>query len=327
MAILASEKVLTLDYWKLAHNLKVGDYIFNSEGEIVQITVIQQYHSEECYKVVFDDQLSIRGDRNLGFMTENTKYRIQTYRKGVFRRPLKEMKASDLIKANLRNRNNRFAYSVPTTKPINLPEQTLSVPPFVFGFWYFNRRSNKRLAAPKGYGPEVYLQLKDHGYKVTEHRKVTTGEMEFSVYPKIESHLIPNLPTKIPNNYLLASYEQRLELLRGILHSKSRTYSKTKDIFRFSSVHYPTILQVQGLIESLGHKTTVTFDEKFKFYSILFKSKLKLVDNQDPPPIRVHHRRRFIRKIEPIQGQLCVHIETNGKNNSFLVGEGFIACH
>ena len=75
MAILATEKVLTLDYWKFAHNLNVGDYIFNSEGELVQITVAQQYHSEECYRVTFDDQLSIRGDRNLGFMVENTRFK------------------------------------------------------------------------------------------------------------------------------------------------------------------------------------------------------------------------------------------------------------
>lgn len=330
MAILANQKVLTLDYWKPAHDLKVGDYIFNKDGKIVQIKVVQQYRASECYEIFFDDHLSICGDHNLKFWVENTKYRIRTrvYKNTrPFLRPLKVITAKALSESSLKNKYNRSDYSVPTTKPLNLPEQTLPVPPFIFGFWYFNRRSNKRLAAPKGYGPEVYRQMQDHGYKVTEHRKVTTGEQEFSTKPRIESHLIPNLPIRIPNNYLLASAEQRLALLRGILHAKSRTYIKSRDRFRFSHVHQPTILQVQGLIESLGHKTTIIYDESFKYYSIEFKSRLKLVEGQRSPPIKVHHSRRYIKKIERLPEQLCVHIETNEENNSFLVGEGFIACH
>jgi hypothetical protein len=330
MAILSNQKVLTLDYWKPAHDLKVGDYVFDKEGNIVQIKVVQQYRATECYEVFFDDHLSVQGDHNLAFWTENTKYRFQTriYKnKRQFKRPLRTMTAQELSTASLKNKYNRSAYSVPTTKPLNLPEQTLPVPPFVFGFWYFNRRSNKRLAAPPAYAPQVYAQMQDHGYKVTEHRKLRTGGQEFSTKPKIEAHLIPNLPFRIPNNYLLASAEQRLALLRGILHAKSKTYIKSGDRFRFSDVHYSTILQVQGLIESLGHKTTVNFDDRFNYYSIGFKSRLKLVDDQRSPPIKVHHSRRYIKKVERLPEQLCVHIETNGKDNSFLVGEGFIACH
>ena len=59
MAILATSKVLTLDYWKLASQLEVGDYVFDRNGKPVQIKLIQQYRSEHCYKVHLDDHLSI----------------------------------------------------------------------------------------------------------------------------------------------------------------------------------------------------------------------------------------------------------------------------
>ena len=75
MAILATEKVLTLDWWKPADKLEVGDYVFDKDGKIVQIKLIQQYYSENCKRVTFNDHLSVAGDDKLNFMVEDLKYR------------------------------------------------------------------------------------------------------------------------------------------------------------------------------------------------------------------------------------------------------------
>ena len=136
MAILATERVLTLDWWKPAAKLEVGDYVFDKDGKIVQVKLIQQYHSDDCYEVTFSDYLSIRGDDKLGFPTEDLKYRkrLDEY-KGIFKftRPLKHFTVSALLDLPLKDKRDRLAYSVPTTKPLQLPHQTLPVPPFVFG--------------------------------------------------------------------------------------------------------------------------------------------------------------------------------------------------
>ena len=75
MAILATEKVPTLDYWKPAHKLQVGDYVFDKDGKIVRVTLVQEYRARSCYEVTLDDHLSVSGDEHMGFMTENPKYR------------------------------------------------------------------------------------------------------------------------------------------------------------------------------------------------------------------------------------------------------------
>ena len=36
MAILATQKILTLDYWKRAHDLKAGDYVFDKDGKYIR---------------------------------------------------------------------------------------------------------------------------------------------------------------------------------------------------------------------------------------------------------------------------------------------------
>ena len=329
MAILANEKILTLDYWKPAYKVQPGDYVFNKDGKLVKVKLVQEYQAESCYEVTFNDHLTAAGDSNLGFLVETPKYRIRicTYKgKQRFRRPLKHFKTTDLVNAHLKDRRSRSLFSVPTARPLELPHQTLPVPPFIAGFWFFNQRANKKMAAPRGMAEVVHQQFRDHGYEITTGRRINTGEKEFSVFPTVESHFAPFIPTKIPENYILASVEQRIELLRGIIHAKSRQYSPRTDTFRVSGYHGPTIRQVQALVESLGCRSTLIFDDIIKNYVLSFKSKIKLVENQVSKPVKVHYGRRYISKVTPIASQKCVHIQTEEPNTGILVGEGFISC-
>jgi len=329
MAILSTEKVLTLDWWKPASKLVVGDYVFDKDGKIVQVKLIQQYYSENCYRVSFDDHLSVCGDNKLTFLVEDLKYRNRLYTylgRYQFRRPLKQRSAEDLLSLALRDKRNRLVYSVPTTKPLELPHQTLPVPPFVFGFWFFNRKAQNQLNVPAKYNDEVLNRLKDYGYKIKLGRKTTAGRQDFTITPTIESQLAPNIPNKVTNNYLLASPEQRIELLQGILVAKYAQYNEKEDRFRVSSQNLPTILRIQSLVESLGSKTRIEQDETLNIYTIFFKSRLKLVSNQVSAPIKVHLGRRYINRISKIEPQLCVHVETTSKDSTILVGEGFIPC-
>jgi hypothetical protein len=329
MAILATERVLTLDWWKPASKLEVGDYVFDKDGKIVRVKLIQQYRSDECYEVMFSDYLTIRGDDKLGFPTEDLKYRkrLDEY-KGVFKftRPLKHFTVSELLDLPLKDKRDRQAYSVPTTKPLQLPHQTLPVPPFVFGFWFFNRKKHNRLNAPTGKHDEVAEKLRDHGYKVIPGNKRPANRREFTVQPTIESQLVPNIPTKVTNNYLMGDVEQRIELLKGIICAKSRQYCEVSDTFRVTNQNFPTIARIQMLVESLGVRSSIEHNETLNNYTISFKTKHRIASNQVSTPVKVHHARRYITEIRPIAAQLCVHIETTANDNTILVGEGFIPC-
>jgi hypothetical protein len=323
MAILANQKVLTLDYWKPASKIQVGDYVFDKNGKPVQVKLVQEYYSDECFEVKFDDHITVGGDKNLSFPSENPKYRKRTHEyKGrrPFLRPLRSVSVEQALETGLKTKHNRLSYSVPTTKPLELPHQTLPVPPFIFGFWFFNHKSSGVMRAPPGQHDKIAQKFKDHGYQI---EFVSKSKLTFRVKPTIESQLAPYIPTKIPQNYLLASPEQRLELLSGIIHAKSRQYDQKLDRFRFSSLHYPTVLLIQGLIESLGCRSRIHHDQYRKTYTVYFRIKLKIFDNQNSPPVKVHQARRYISKISKIAPQMCVHIETE---SNYLVGEGFISC-
>lgn len=329
MAITANTKILTLDYWKPASQLEVGDYVFDRTGKLVRVTMVQQYQGIECYEVMFNDYLTITGDAKLALPTENLKYRnrLTSYKgKLKFRRPLRPMTTEAIASTPLLDHRNRKTISVPTANPLQLPHKDLPVPPFLFGFWFFARKSTGNMVPARNTSELVHQKFQDHGYKVTTHAKMSTGELDFSTHPTIVSQLIPNIPKQIPNNYLLASDEQRWELLSGIVCAKNRQYNEKEDKFRVTSTNYDTVRRIQLLAETLGCKTKSQTDPFVKNYTVWFKSKVKIHPDQSSPPLKVHYGRRYISKISSIPSQLCVHIETDGEDGTILAGEGFIPC-
>lgn len=329
MAITANTKILTLDYWKPASQLEVGDWVFDRTGRPVQITLVQQYQGIECYEVTFNDHLTISGDAKLALPTENLKYRNRlTSYKGrfKFRRPLKPLTLEQLTQMPLVNPENRKTLSVPTAHPLQLPHKDLPVPPFVFGFWFFSRRSNGHMAPAKGTADYVHEKFKDHGYKIKTHSIMSTKEFAFSTNPNISRQLIPNIPGTIPNNYLLSSPEQRQDLLSGIICAKQRQYNKRRDRFQVTTPTYDLARRIQLVAESLGSRTKIVHDTYNNNYCVSFKTRLQLIPEQASPPVKVQYGRRYIAKITPVPSQMCVHFETSGEDNTILAGEGFISC-
>ena len=329
MAILATQSVLTLDNWKLAKDICVGDYVFDSEGKLAKVKIAKLYESNKCYEARFNDHLTVQGDSKLRLPLEDLKYRLRSDNyKGryKFKRPLKIKSIDELLSGPLQNDANISLYSLPTAKPLQLPHQVLPVPPFIFGFWFFNRRSRDRLIPPRGKSEFIHEKFRDSGYRVRVRALCLTTEREFDVKPSVYSHLAPFTATSIPNNYLLSAPDQRFELLQGILHSKNNLYNKSDDLFRFTSKRKLHITQIQFLAESLGCKTAMYYDICNKTYILKIKTRLPFSSDQPAPTKRIHQARRTLVEITPIKPQLCVHIETNNKNQSILVGEGFISC-
>lgn len=327
MAILATQKVLTLDYWKMASDITESDILFNLQGEPVKVKLVQKYRSENCYRVVFNDGLTIEGDLRLAVPLEDLKYRNRAYEykgKQKFSRPLRIKTVEELLELPLRAANNTHIYSVPTVKPLNLPTQTLPVEPFVFGYWFFNANQKQVMTVALDQADYVFKKFKDAGYKVIPGYVVKKKRQMFTTQPSIKSHLVPTVPVRIPNNYLLASANQRLELLRGIINARPRSYNQKFDRFIFSSQNKHTAQQIQYLAESLGCRTVMAYRPGFKYYYLNIKTRHQLTPLQTSPRLRVFHNRRYVTAIEPLPAQLCVHIETD---TGFVAQEGFIACH
>lgn len=320
MAITVTQKILTLDYWKFADKIEVGDYVFNKDGDIVTVTKIHKYFSEDCHEVIFNDHTVMEGDKHLGFLIETPQYRKRANAyKGVqkFANKLKFTKLEDIIESPLKNERDRLVYSIPLTEPLKFPAQCHSVPAFIFGFWF--KRPN--LLPNKNTEDFIHKKFQSHGYKIKPiHSKVRN----MILTPTIESQFAPYIPTRIPENYLMGSVEERIELLSGIIYAKPKQYRIRHNEFIIYEQHLSTALRLQFLTESLGIASILDKNCRGQ-YLLLFKTNLRLVEWQKPKLTKKHFARRFITEVKPIQSQMCVHIETSEGDNSLIVGEGFIA--
>lgn len=333
MAVLANEKILTLDYWKTASQLEVGDYIFNKNGKLVRIKALHKYVPEKCYEVTLSDHLTFCGDEHACALVEDQRYRLRAYLyKGVqnFRRPLKALRLGDLIDMPLIKQRpsgiRESLYSIPTCKPLNLPHQDLPVPPFVFGFWFRADGKRGRHTTRTNLFSYIKEKFKEVGFNAIRPTEEIPGRIRFYMTPKVKFVFPPNIPAQIPNNYLLASIEQRIELLSGIVCAKYTQYEEKRNLFKITSASWQTIHRIQGLVESLGCKTSTIQDRFTGYYELIFKTWHKIHPDQKPITAKVNQDRRYIKKIKEIPAQMCVHIQTEEENGSFLVGEGFIIC-
>lgn len=133
----------------------------------------------------------------------------------------------------------------------------------------------------------------------------------------------PTIPTHIPEEYLLGSFEQRLAFLRGIL-SVRKAFRKETRMFKIQVYDHILARQIQGLVESFGIKSHIVRVRSSHRYRVCFKTIIRLCEDQLPPK-RMHELEyRRIMKLEKIPPRECVYIKTDDPNNTILVSEGYL---
>lgn len=330
MAITATASILTGDDWKLAKDIKPGDWVFNRFGKPVKVKVAQMFRSEDCYRVTFDDYLIVEGDRHLAFDTENQQFRIgvSAYKGHFkFKRPLKRKTVVDILEEGVLFRGNRMAHSVQTTAPIELPHQPLGIPPFVYGFWFASRKRKLILTAPFEFADRIYEKFKESGYKIEKLGVQGKKYEKFRTEPSVWDQLRGHQTHKIPLAYLNGSAEQRLDLLQGILCAKPVKKIDKVQSFLIKLVNKALSTAIQYLAESLGAQTKLSLDPINKTNNLKIYRNPPFLPEQGTARPFVSYARRYVKSIQPTQAQLCVHIETDDSDGSYLVGEGFIPCH
>ena len=173
---------------------------------------------------------------------------------------------------------------------------------------------------------KVFEKFKDSGYQIEEKGKYQKKYTKFRTIPSIWSQLAGRIPTKMPLSYLNASYSQRLELIQGVLCVKPCKKASPDGFFTFKSSKKHISAAFQYLSETLGAKTSLTYDKHANTHDVRVQRLQPFLPEMAPPRPFTHYARRYVKSIEPIPAQLCVHIETDDSDGSYLVGEGFIPC-
>ena len=329
-------EIPTLEGWSTIADLQEGDIIFDKDGNPTKILHKSEIHHNPCYKITFDNGDTIVADHEhrweISFLTSKTSKYHGEYRVQVM--------TTEEIANYLKNLSEkRTSYDIPkivNPKPLNLENKNLPIDPYVLGCWLGD--GSKQCGAITNETNNVLAEIQRRGYSLGDD---ISAENRTSTYTILglrkklkELNLINN--KHIPDIYQRASYEQRLDLLRGLMDTDGYYNPKRKRFVMETSQEWQCYDFIK-LLSSLGIKST-KFDiikklngKEFHEYSINFSTKGLnpfLMRNQEIEyPTRDACSYRNIDKVELVETIPTQCLEVDSPSHTFLCTNKMIVTH
>lgn len=321
----------TEEGFTLMKDLKVGDKVFDKDGNICKVLHKSSIHNNPCYKIKFDNSEEITADQDHRWLVSFYKSN-KTYCNKVL--TTVELKVYlDSIK------DNRNSYNIPrilNAKPINTEEKNLPIDPYVLGCWLGD--GSKSCGVITNNSNNIWGEIKSRGYDLgqdisSEDR--CEAHTVLGLYPNLKSlNLINN--KHIPDIYLRASYNQRLDLLRGFMDTDGYYHPKRKRFVMETDQEWQRDALIK-LLGTLGIKTSVFYninkigDKQYPGWDICFSTlnlNPFLSRNQDIEyPLKDKCSFRNIVSVEETSTVETQCIEVDSVSHTYLFGYSMIVTH
>jgi hypothetical protein len=331
-----NERVMTKNGFKNHGDLVIGDYVFGLDGKPKRVLALSE-KVLSTHRITFSDNTTID-------CHENHEWVVYKKRGNELVKLETKQMIDDLTFQN--GNKKSYMYSLPFFEPIEMEESDLHVHPYLLGFWLGDGdKKASRICKPKASLEKIINKISSLGYECSTPYK-TSNDYDLwytNVYGLVGlNKQIGVYDNKhIPEQYLLASKQQRLELLAGLLDSDGCCYEdiryKNSQRVDFSNTNKGLVEAVRFICNSFGWNTywsevpptlsTGGIQGKQINYRVHFSP------TEPIPTVRLNirgcavKRKRKIEKIEPLGDKAtmgrCIQVE----DGIYLVGETFIPTH
>lgn len=253
-------KIPTPSGWTTMGALQVGDYVFDARGEPTQVVGKSQVKHIPCYRVTFSDTTTVVCDEeHLWKLTDGTAVNVR-----------------ELM--GTRNASQRvYVPKIPVAAPVALPSADLLVDPYVLGLWLADgKNSSGEISKPDAF---VWEEIQRRGYTVNMAaggQKPCPTRTVKKLRRGLRALGLLAADKRIPPSYQRAGYEQRLDLLRGLMDGDGNANPTRKQAI-FTSTSKALSDDVMELLCGLGQRplqSTVTasgFGKTVLAYPISFR--------------------------------------------------------
>jgi len=332
--------ILTSKGWSTMKDLKIGDKVFDKDGNLCNITVKSEIHNNPCYEIKFDNAESIVCDIDhrwlISFKLQKpTKKNPDGYKHQVM--------TTIELKTYLDSIEKRQSFNIPkilNAKPLNIEKTSLPLDPYLLGVWLGDGSKDCGIITQATNSP-IWEELKFRGYEIGENlnhdpeRSGTDMRTIFNIRGILNSLGVLN-NKHIPDLYLLASYEDRLDLLRGLMDTDGYYHPKRKRFVMTTSFDW----QMNGmkqLLSSLGCKVSVFREthkcngKKFPGWNINFTTTRFnpfLTRNQDINfNTKDNNSFRNIESVKEVEMVPTQCIAVDSLSHTYLAGHSLIVTH
>ena len=301
--------------WTTMGEIRVGDSLFDAAGNVCTVRGKSQIKHLDNYRISFDDTSTVECDaEHLWTLHDGTVAAVT------------DLKSGDLIN---------------TAAPLQLPETSLPIDPYVLGIWLADgKHSTGEICKPDA---EIWDEIQRRGYTVGE-------DYNRDHEHRCRTHTVIGLRTAlgeldllgdkhIPQAYMRTSYQQRLDLLRGLFDGDGSANHKRKQAV-LNTTREDFAQQVQELLLSLGQRPLVSpykatgFGKTVDAWVVSFRPNginpfllprkaNKVLKTWGPGEAW----RRKIIKVEQIASQPTQCILVDSADHTFLCTEKFIPTH
>lgn len=370
-ALAVDTPVPTPTGWKNQGDLAPGDEIIGADGSIGKVLYTTGWMlGRPCYRLHFSDGTSIVADAEHPWVTLTHADRVAlTTRTDEWRarrrasRPSRATgKRPDLAARNAISRpialpppipkirttaeiletlyvgkkSKVCNHSIEAHSPALFPAADLPVPPYTLGAWLGDGTSAEgSITTPDR---EVLERIREDGFEVTD-RGDPLSHGILGLKQKLAAAGVLN-NKHIPTAYLRASYEQRLELAKGLMDSDG--CAELDGSCSFTSVRPELFKGVVELLRSLGivvrtaermavctnsptRAKTLAYYAKLTSSIPLFHLPRKAARQKLAPHVR--WSRRFIVKVEPVESVPVCCVSTDRPDQQYIVGSQWITTH
>jgi hypothetical protein len=340
-------KVITNNRGIINHgDLVPGDEVFTWDGNVSRVVATKHFNDSKCYKITFCNNIEIiAGSGHLWNVQVPSKKRVPgTFKKGVScgKRITRETKLLETCELYNYIKGTEYRVGINVTSPIDNQDSDLPIDPYVLGVWLGDGFS--KCATICGIDKQIFDEIERRGYSFLPDRK-----KDISRHPDYRAATIVGLAKQlvklglignkhIPTQYLTASLEQRLDLLRGLMDTDGNIASNKNSTATFSQKSLTITKQFRILANSLGYKARITparstnswhvtfqINHNDKFYPCLLDRKLSLIKKNV-----IRHRSSkswYINSIEECDTVPTNCIQIEDKCGMYLVGEELIPTH
>lgn len=343
--------------WTTMGDLNIGDKVFDEQGQVCSVTWVREIFEDDVqYRVTFSDGSYIDACADHKWFTTTRKSRVSIMDarrlEKTHRGTLPSIVTTQEIRDTLRTGwDNRINHAVPTTKPLQLPEVDLPIPPYVLGAWLGDGNSGS--ANLTSADDEIIQNILATGMSVHEVKgndsrakyyrlggtKQRGGSMETRQHTlNHKLRVLGVLNNKhVPTCYLRASVEQRLELLKGLMDTDG--YINAVCMCEIVQKNKVLAYQIKELVQSLGMRCNVRLKNAKIYdkdcgtvYRVFFRPTMQVFGLERKATKWFESRHlgtdsRYIVSVEPIEKVFMRCITVNSESHLFLAGEAMIPTH
>jgi hypothetical protein len=236
---------------------------------------------------------------------------------------------------------NIWMYQILNNQPINCEEKKLPIDPYILGVW-LGDGSKATGIITQAKGSPVWDEIVRRGYNISENDQHNPDkentEMRTIYGLRTELKKLNLLQNKhIPDIYQRASFNQRLDLLRGFMDTDGYFHAKRKRFVMSTGQEWQRDSLIQ-LLATFGIKTT-TFEvikkcneKEFIAWDVCFSTDLFnpfLTRNQDIEQVGKQNNRSFrnIESVELVETVPTQCLEVDSPSHTFLCTEEMIVTH